>query len=246
VHTIIIGAGPAGLMAAGAVKSGSVIVLEKNEKAGKKLYITGKGRCNLTNDCAPAEVQNNVVTNPKFLFAALNAFPPHEAMRFFEAYGIPLKTERGGRVFPASDKASDVTAALKKYALENGAEIRLNTEVKEVFYDAKSQKFRVLVETAFSSAPNHESRITNHDSKGSILTSDSLIIATGGKSYPLTGSTGDGYRFAKSLGHAVIPPRPALVPLILCENVKPLEGLSLENVAVTVRYNGKTYGRFKL
>jgi len=221
--TIIIGAGPAGLMAAGSLKYGGAAVLEKNEKAGKKLYITGKGRCNLTNDCSGADVQKNAVTNPKFLFSALNAFPPREAMRLFESCGVPLKTERGGRVFPASDKASDVTAALKKYALAGGAQIRLNAEAQSVWFDGKSQKFHV--------------RLTD----GAELASDSLIIATGGKSYPATGSTGDGYRFAKAFGHTVVPPRPALVPLVLHEDVKPLEGLSLENVSVSVSSGGKTY-----
>ncbi|MCL2797279.1 MAG: NAD(P)/FAD-dependent oxidoreductase [Firmicutes bacterium] len=314
MNTIIIGAGPAGLMAAGSVKGGAVTVLEKNEKPGKKLYITGKGRCNVTNDCTPEDVQKNVVTNPKFLFSALNAFPPREAMKLLEGCGIPLKTERGGRVFPASDKASDVTAALKKRAIENGAEIRLNAEVKDVWFDQKSQKFcvrivghdlsdvpRKSVGDAALGVPHHISRIrfggsqsglatlagknvtiptlekgTGIKSQGTgigdmrkslpvpcalcpdtlflspepqspnsdILTSDCLIIATGGCSYPLTGSTGDGYRFANVFGHTVIPPRPALVPLVLCEDVMPLEGLSLENVAITAKIGGKAYRQF--
>ena len=226
MNTIVIGAGPAGLMAAGSVKGGSVTALEKNEKAGKKLYITGKGRCNVTNDCLPDQAQKNVVTNPKFLFSALNAFSPRDTMRLLEEHGMPLKTERGGRVFPVSGKASDVTAALKKRAIENGAEIRLNAEVKDAFYDAKTQKFRIIL------------------SDGAELNSDSLIVATGGKSYPQTGSTGDGYRFAKAFGHTVIPPRPALIPLILCEDVKPLEGLSLENITLTAKSGGKIYRQF--
>ena len=217
MNTVVIGAGPAGLMAAGSVKSGTVTVLEKSEKAGKKLYITGKGRCNVTNDCTPEQVQKNTVSNPKFLYGALNAFPPREAMRFLEEYGIPLKTERGGRVFPASDKASDITAALRKYALAGGAEIRLNAEVQNVWKDAKNQRFRITL------------------TDGTVLEADNLVIATGGKSYPSTGSTGDGYRFAKSFGHTVIPPRPSLVPILLSDAVKSIEGLSLEHITVSAR-----------
>jgi len=224
--TVIIGAGPAGLMAAGSVKNGKVTVLEKNEKAGKKLYITGKGRCNITNDCAPETLLQNVVTNPKFLLGAVHRFSPGDTIDFFNEYGIPLKTERGGRVFPESGKASDITGALKKHALKNGAQIRLNAEVIDIYRDNDINKFKITLRD------------------GETLLADHILLATGGASYPFTGSTGDGYRFAKQLGHTVLPPRPALVPMVLTGNVKPLEKLSLINVAVSLITGGETYRQF--
>jgi len=226
MNTVVIGAGPAGLMAAGSVKNGKVTVLEKNEKAGKKLYITGKGRCNITNDCAPETLLQNVVTNPKFLIGAVHRFSPGDTIDFFKEYGIPLKTERGGRVFPESGKSSDITGALKKHALKNGAQIRLNSEVIDIYRDAGIKKFKIALRG------------------GETLLSDHLILATGGASYPLTGSTGDGYRFAKQLGHTVLPPRPALVPMVFTGNVKPLEKLSLINVAVSLNTGSETYRQF--
>ena len=226
MKTVVVGAGPAGLMAAGSIKNGTVLVLEQNEKPGKKLYITGKGRCNITNDCELEQLLKNVVTNQRFLYSAFSRFLPSDTIVFFEAHGVPLKTERGGRVFPASDKASDITAALKKAAQENGAQIRLTATVQSVWKDHKQQKFKISLVN------------------GEELTADNLILATGGASYPLTGSKGDGYRFARQLGHTVIPPRAALVPILVTESVKSLEGLSLKNVSVSANINRKKYCEF--
>ncbi len=221
--TVIIGAGPAGLMAAGAINAGRVTVLEKNEKAGKKLYITGKGRCNVTNDCDTETLMGAVVSNSKFMYSAFKNFTPKDTVNFFEGRKVPLKTERGKRVFPVSDKASDITAALVKYAQGLGAEILYGKTVTDISRDKISGRFTLTVngtETVYC---------------------ENLVIATGGLSYPLTGSTGDGYKFAALFGHTVSPLRPALVPLILKESVKSLEGLSLENVSVKAEYGSKTY-----
>lgn len=222
--TIIIGTGPAGLICAGSIKSGKIIVLDKNEKVGKKIYITGKGRCNVTNDCDDTKFLNNIVTNSKFMFGTIKKFSTLDAMQFFEDNGVKLKVERGGRVFPVSDKASDITGVLKKTAEKNGAEIVLNAEVSHIVHN--DNKFKVSL------------------TSGKTYESDNLVIATGGKSYPLTGSTGDGYKFAKVLGHNVSAIRPALVPFVLKENVSGLEGLSLKNIELSVVLGKKTYKQF--
>ena len=218
----VIGGGPAGLMAAGlAAEAGaSVTLFEKNPKVGRKLAITGKGRCNVTNNCDVQTVLANVPVNPRFLYSALGRFSPADAMAFFENLGVPLKTERGGRVFPVSDKALDVVDALFFWVKRAGVTI-VNEPVEDIL--------------------TRDGRVTgvfagNHDHKA-----DRVILATGGASYPLTGSTGDGYRFAKALGHTIVPPRPSLVPLVedgtVCQS---LMGLSLRNVAITVLENDKT------
>ena len=218
----VIGGGPAGLMAAGlAAEAGaSVTLFEKNPKVGRKLAITGKGRCNVTNNCDVQTVLANVPVNPRFLYSALGRFSPADAMAFFEKLGVPLKTERGGRVFPVSDKAIDVVDALFFWVKRAGVTI-VNEPVEDIL--------------------TRDGRVTgvftgNHDHKA-----DRVILATGGASYPLTGSTGDGYRFAKALGHTIVPPRPSLVPLVedgtVCQS---LMGLSLRNVAITVLENDKT------
>ena len=218
----VIGGGPAGLMAAGlAAEAGaSVTLFEKNPKVGRKLAITGKGRCNVTNNCDVQTVLANVPVNPRFLYSALGRFSPADAMAFFENLGVPLKTERGGRVFPVSDKAIDVVDALFFWVKRAGVTI-VNEPVEDIL--------------------TRDGRVTgvfagNHDHKA-----DRVILATGGASYPLTGSTGDGYRFAKALGHTIVPPRPSLVPLVedgtVCQS---LMGLSLRNVAITVLENDKT------
>ncbi|MCI6720773.1 MAG: NAD(P)/FAD-dependent oxidoreductase [Clostridiales bacterium] len=213
----VIGGGPAGLAAeAGA----SVTLFEKNPKVGRKLAITGKGRCNVTNNCDVQTVLANVPVNPRFLYSALGRFSPADTMAFFENLGVPLKTERGGRVFPVSDKAIDVVDALFFWVKRAGVTI-VNEPVEDIL--------------------TRDGRVTgvfagNHDHKA-----DRVILATGGASYPLTGSTGDGYRFAKALGHTIVPPRPSLVPLVedgtVCQS---LMGLSLRNVAITVLENDKT------
>ena len=220
---IVIGGGASGLFAAyGALLSNKeVLLLEKNEKLGKKIYITGKGRCNLTNYVLPQEFLNNVVVNRKFLTGAINIFSPYDCYSFFEDIGLPLKVERGDRVFPISDKASDVTKTLEKTILSMGAKIRLNTEVKSILY---SEGFISGV------------LLTN----GEKIYADSVIVCTGGKSYPSTGSTGDGYIFAKNVGHTIIPLKSALVGLELLGNdYQEMQGLTLKNVRLSAICNDK-------
>lgn len=225
--TIVIGGGPAGLISAyfRAVRGEDVYLIEKNEKPGKKLYITGKGRCNVTNDCDVDEFLSNVVTNAKFLNGAIRRFPPEKFMEFLSGK-TKLKTERGNRVFPLSDKASDVTKCLCAYAEEAGAEIKLNEKVLSI--NASDGKI-VSVVTDKATYP-----------------CDNVIVCTGGLSYPSTGSTGDGYAFAKSFGHTIISPVAALSGVNLKGDFyKNLQGLSLKNVAISV-VNGKkkTYSDF--
>lgn len=218
--TIVIGGGPAGLISAyfRAVRGEDVYLIEKNEKPGKKLYITGKGRCNVTNDCDVDEFLSNVVTNAKFLNGAIMRFPPEKFMEFLSGK-TKLKTERGNRVFPLSDKASDVTKCLCAYAEEAGAEIKLNEKVLSI--NASDGKI-VSVVTDKATYP-----------------CDNVIVCTGGLSYPSTGSTGDGYAFAKSFGHTIISPVAALSGVNLKGDFyKNLQGLSLKNVAISV-VNGK-------
>lgn len=218
--TIVIGGGPAGLISAyfRAVRGEDVYLIEKNEKPGKKLYITGKGRCNVTNDCDVDEFLSNVVTNAKFLNGAIRRFPPEKFMEFLSGK-TKLKTERGNRVFPLSDKASDVTKCLCAYAEEAGAEIKLNEKVLSI--NASDGKI-VSVVTDKATYP-----------------CDNVIVCTGGLSYPSTGSTGDGYAFAKSFGHTIISPVAALSGINLKGDFyKNLQGLSLKNVAISV-INGK-------
>ena len=218
--TIVIGGGPAGLISAyfRAIRGERVFLIEKNEKLGKKLYITGKGRCNVTNDCNVDDFLSNVVTNAKFLNGAIRRFPPEKFMEFLSAK-TKLKTERGNRVFPLSDKASDVTKCLCAYAEEAGAEIKLNEKVLAI--NASDGKVVSVV-----------------TDKTTFLC-DNVIVCTGGLSYPSTGSTGDGYAFAKSLGHTIVPPVAALSGLNLKGDFyKILQGLSLKNIGVSV-FNGK-------
>lgn len=218
--TIVIGGGPAGLISAyfRAVRGEDVYLIEKNEKPGKKLYITGKGRCNVTNDCDVDEFLSNVVTNAKFLNGAIRRFPPEKFMEFLSGK-TKLKTERGNRVFPLSDKASDVTKCLCAYVEEAGAEIKLNEKVLSI--NASDGKI-VSVVTDKATYP-----------------CDNVIVCTGGLSYPSTGSTGDGYAFAKSFGHTIISPVAALSGVNLKGDFyKNLQGLSLKNVAISV-VNGK-------
>ncbi|MBO5712800.1 MAG: NAD(P)/FAD-dependent oxidoreductase [Clostridia bacterium] len=218
MKTIVVGGGASGMMAAyyRQISGNQVILFEKNEKLGKKLYITGKGRCNLTNDCEPQEFLNNVVSNPKFLISSINSYTPKDVMDFFEAYGLQLKVERGNRVFPLSDKSSDVIKTLK-YALETaGVDVRYNETVVDVL------------------AENGVIKGVVTDKKEYLC--DNVIIATGGLSYASTGSTGDGYKFAKSLGHTVTELRPSLCGLNLQGNdFKELQGLTLKNVKLSAK-----------
>jgi len=220
---IIIGAGSAGLTAAGycAGQGHRVSVLEKNDRPARKLMITGKGRCNLTNDCSLQRLISSVPRNGKFLYGAFSKFSPRDTMALFESCGVALKTERGNRVFPVSDRAVDVVDALVSFARLSGAEI------------AKRSADGLLIK---------DSRICGVIADGKELPADAVIIATGGKSYPLTGSTGDGYRLAQSAGHTIIEPQPSLVPLNIHENFcYDLQGLSLRNAAlkVVLRESGK-------
>lgn len=215
MRVAVIGGGPAGMMAAIAArqKGADVTLYERNEKLGKKMYISGKGRCNVTNDCSVADFIAQVCTNPKFLYGALNKFSPANTLRFCEDNGLAVKVERGNRVFPASDKSSDVIRVFARALSSLGVEVCLNSRISAIEY----QESRFLLHT-----------ITQ------IVSFDRVIIATGGVSYPLTGSTGDGYDFAKKFGHAVVGPKPALCR-VLCSGTKALEGLSLRNVQASVQ-----------
>ena len=219
---LIVGGGAAGMLASvfAARRGCEVHVFEKNEKLGKKLYITGKGRCNLTNACEMDALFDSVRTNARFLYSAFYGFTNQDAMKFFEEEGLALKTERGERVFPVSDKSADVLDTLRRSMRKAGVKVHLNNEVKEVLCcDGQATGIRL--------------------ENGEIVKGDSVIVATGGLSYPSTGSTGDGYRFAKEAGHKVTDCLPALVPFNVRESfVKELQGLSLKNVEIAI-YNGK-------
>lgn len=222
VDIIIIGAGAAGLMAAYTAATYScakIILLEKNNQIGKKLLITGKGRCNLTNNCSIDEFLNHVCTNRKFLMSAINSFSPQKTMAFFEELGLALKTERGKRVFPVSDSARDVVQTLKNAIKKENISLRLNSNVVSLQCNT-SNTFSVKLET------------------GEELYCNKLIIATGGKSYPQIGSTGSGFIFAKKLGHKLVAPHPSLVPIVTQEPwCSELQGLSLRNVRLILYKN---------
>lgn len=224
---IIIGGGAAGMMAAiAAAQNGChVDLFEKNEKLGKKIYITGKGRCNVTNASDMETMLNQVVTNRKFLYSAFYRFTNEDMMKLLEQCGCPLKVERGNRVFPVSDKSSDVISALQGELKRLHVSIHLRKEVQQLLTSSDSESKNVC------------SGIQLADGKK--YYADAVIVATGGISYPSTGSTGDGYRFAKAVGHRITEQRPALVPLTVQEAwVKELQGLSLRNVEVTI-FSGK-------
>lgn len=226
MEVAIIGAGAAGLIAAYAAarNNNHVTVFERNEKSGKKIYITGKGRCNVTNLVPPDEFLKNVVNNSKFLTGAIYGFTPEDLTALLEEGGLKLKVERGNRVFPVSDKASDVTKCLEKLCLSVG--------VKFVF-NAKVAKIDILNSTV-------SDIIVNIDGKNVTHKCEKVIVCTGGVSYPGTGSTGDGYSFAKAVGHNIVEPKPALCGLNLKGNYfASLQGLSLRNVNLSVLYSGK-------
>lgn len=220
---IVVGGGAAGMMAAvTAAKSGAeVILFEKNDRLGKKLRITGKGRCNVTNDCDKNEFLSNVASNSKFLFASLSRFSTSDTKDFFEECGVPLKTERGKRVFPVSDKAQDIVSAMENACIEAGVRI------------IKKKVDSLIIE---------EGKVLGVTANGEAYGANAVIVCTGGASYPRTGSTGDGYRFAKAAGHKIVDIKPSLVPLVskgrLCAH---LQGLSLKNIAFKVKNseNGK-------
>lgn len=226
---IVIGGGPAGMMAAyAAAESGhAVTLLEQNEKLGKKLFITGKGRCNLTNASDMEQLFANVVSNRKFLYSAFYSYDNEQVISFFESHGMPTKTERGNRVFPVSDHSSDVIAALSAALRGQHVEVLLHTKVKRLLLEKREEEKRVTgVELA------------DHTK----MHADAVIVATGGISYPSTGATGDGYRMAEESGHKMVSPTPALVPMETKEPwVRDLQGLSLRNVRMSV-----TRGKKKL
>ena len=209
---IIIGAGPAGLMCATTARSmgADTIIIEKNEKPGKKLYITGKGRCNVTNQCDIQSFLSNVISNSKFMMSSLNNFDSYDTIDFIQDRGVPLKVERGNRVFPSSDKSSDIIKAL----LRDAGDIRYNETALEILVD--------------------QNKVVGVRTDVREYIADAVVIATGGLSYKATGSTGDGYKFASSLGHDIVPIRPGLVPMLSNDEwVKGIRGLSLKNVKAT-------------
>ena len=219
---IVIGAGPAGIMAAiHASKKHNVTILDGNDRIGKKLFITGKGRCNVTNSKDISEFFDYIPGNPHFLYSALYSYTNEDTMNFFENVGIKLKVERGGRVFPMSDKSSDIIKGLSIWLKESNVQVKLNSKVTNIIYDANKI---VGVEI-------------NNSTK---LYGDYFIIATGGASYPLTGSRGEGQKFAKKLGHTIIELKPSLVPIELNEPwLKDLMGLSLKNISLSILKNNK-------
>ena len=213
---IVVGAGPAGMMAAGtAAERGSrVLLLERNDQPGRKLRITGKGRCNVTNCCTWEECVRATVTNGRFLFGALSRFTPQDTMAFFENLGVPLKTERGNRVFPVSDNASDIVDALVGFCRKSGV----------CFAAGRAE--RLLLEDA---------GVKGVQAGGSIWEAPRVVVACGGCSYPKTGSTGDGYRLARQAGHTIVEPKPSLVPLVSEDpDCGAMQGLSLRNCRVRV------------
>ena len=237
---LIIGGGAAGMMAGVylARAGHEVHILEKNEKLGKKVYITGKGRCNVTNNCDTEELFGAVMSNPKFLYSAFYSYTPQDVMTFFEEAGVPLKTERGNRVFPVSDHSSDIIRGLERELKKAGARIHLHTEVKAVNVDS--------YEDSEENEKNaHHSKVTGVTlSDGRIFEGDHVLVATGGLSYQSTGSTGDGYRFARETGHNVTELSPSLVPLRTKEEYSPrLQGLSLKNAELTIKSGKKVLFR---
>ncbi len=223
VDVIIVGGGAAGMMAAiFAARSGkSVTLIEQNEKLGKKLFITGKGRCNFTNACDTEDLFQNVVTNPKFLYSAFYSFSNQMVMDFFEEIGLPYKIERGNRVFPTSDHSSDVIKVLEREMKKENVEILLNTKVKSLIIEDTVCKGIIL------------------QNKRTVL-ANSVIVATGGVAYPRTGASKDGYDFAKKAGHSIVRTQPSLVPFELSDTCcKELMGISLKNVSATVYADGK-------
>ncbi len=214
---IVIGGGAAGMFAAvtAAKRGRRVLILEKGGRCGRKLAITGKGRCNVTNNCGREEFFENIPTNPRFLYSAYSRFDCRDCMEFFESRGVPLKTERGNRVFPVSDKAGDVVYALEKSCKDEGV---------TVLYNRRADK--ILTE---------DGSVTGVQCGNEVFYADSVLIATGGKSYPGTGSEGDGYRLAEELGHTIVPIKPSLVPLTAEEEYcAEMMGLSLKNVGLVL------------
>lgn len=223
---IVIGGGAAGMMAAirAAENGHQVTLLEQNEKLGKKLYITGKGRCNITNDCETEHLLKNVIRNSRFLYSAFYCFDSQRVMAFFESHGLTIKTERGGRVFPQSDHSSDVIRTLQKTLQQEQVKVQLHAKVADILTVGSDSRNVTGVRLA----------------DGTVFRAENVVLATGGCSYVSTGSTGDGYGFTERLGHTVTERRPSLVPFETVESwVKELQGLSLKNVTVSIRKDRK-------
>lgn len=221
---LVAGGGAAGMMAAlfAARAGASVTLLERNEKLGKKIYITGKGRCNLTNDCSLEEFLRQVPRNPRFLYGALTRFGPQDMMALMEEAGCPVEVQRGQRVFPRSEKASDVIRALARLMEQAGVRVRLHSRIQSLIVQ-EGRAAGVVLES------------------GERLEADAVILALGGQSYPMTGSTGDGYALAREAGHHVLPPEAVLSALETVENwPRALQGLALKNVRLTLRSGRKT------
>lgn len=239
----VIGGGAAGLMAAYAAGENGhkVILIEKNEKLGKKIYITGKGRCNFTNDSSPDDFLQNVVRGKKFLTGAIYAFPPQKVIDFFENHGLSVKIERGNRAFPVSDRASDVTKTLEKACKSVGVSIKLNEKVLKI---CESMSDIIPMSDIDESAMHNTipmPRIAKIVTDKNEYICDEVIVATGGLSYPSTGSTGDGYTFAQNFGHKITDLKAGLCGLNLEGNwFKDVQGLTLKNVAFSVKNQGKT------
>ena len=211
---LVVGGGPAGMFAAitAARDGANVVLLERNDRLGKKLLITGKGRCNVTNDCTAEEVLQNTPRNGRFLYSAMTAFPPEKTKAFFEGCGCPLKTERGNRVFPVSDKAGSILGCLKR-------------ELKAASVTVRTGRVTELL--------TREGKVYGARADREVFYARAVILATGGASYPTTGSTGDGYALARSVGHTIVPPQGSLVPLETAgEDCQRMQGLSLRNVGV--------------
>lgn len=237
---IVIGGGPAGMMAAlAAAETGrEVLLLEKNEKLGKKLYITGKGRCNITNSGDMETLFANVMTNSKFLYSAFYAYDNQMVIDFFEEEGLALKNERGNRIFPVSDHSSDVINTLQRALKRAGVEVKLYTEVEKLLYEERPDADELDKKEAHQIVKGVQLKSGLVDGKKTVM-ADAVIVATGGFSYQATGSTGDGYRFARELGHTVTEIYPSLVPFNTREDyVKEMQGLALKNVTVRI-FDGK-------
>ena len=254
---VIIGGGAAGMMAAIAAagadkeKKHNIYLIEKNEKLGKKLFITGKGRCNVTNACEIEKIFENVMEHSKFLYSAVYGFDNDAVMRFFEEAGCPLKTERGQRVFPKSDHSSDIIKVLEQRLKRLEVNVLLDTEIKEIHVkelleNSQEENKDSDQNKKTKKKGNYRSQVASVElfykktGKKIVKNADRLIIATGGCSYVLTGSTGDGFRFAKDCGHHIVATSPALVPFVIQESwCHALQGLSLKNVQAAIETEGK-------